>query len=59
VTASFDGVVIGHAVMPVVNEGDALYHVARLDDMDKADAAMSALTAQVEDEPLFDEDEII
>ena len=37
--ASFDGIIIGRAVMPIVNEGDAIYHM--------------------EEDPLFDEDEII
>lgn len=59
VEATIDGVIIGHAVMPVVNEGDALYHIARYDDPGHAESTFSELTAQVEDEPLFDEDEII
>ncbi|MGH6854913.1 MAG: succinylglutamate desuccinylase/aspartoacylase family protein [Aestuariivirga sp.] len=42
-----DGIIVGQTNLPVVNRGDALYHVARL----KKPASTQA--------PLFDEDEII
>ena len=43
--------------MPVVNEGDAVYHLAPV----KADpeARMARLTAEIEADPMFDEDEIL
>jgi len=52
------GILIGRAVLPVVNEGDAVFHLAELNP--KADEdTVDALTAQLEADPLFDEDEII
>jgi uncharacterized protein len=46
-TSDDDGIVIGRTNLPIVNRGDALFHVARLK---KPEAAQA---------PLFDEDEII
>ena len=52
------GILIGRAVLPVVNEGDAVFHLAKLSP--KADVdTVDALTAQLEADPMFDEDEII
>jgi len=52
------GILIGRAVLPVVNEGDAVFHLATLSP--KADEdTVEALTAQLEADPIFDEDEII
>ena len=50
-------IVLGRATMPVVNEGDAIYHLAatRAD----ADARMARLAADLEADPMFDEDEIL
>ena len=45
--AEDDGIIIGRADLPIVNRGDALFHVAR---MKKSDLVQ---------QPLFDEDEII
>ena len=59
IVAPFDGIVVGRAVMPVVNEGDAVFHLARVDSVSRAGAAMGDLSAQLTDDPLFDEDEII
>jgi uncharacterized protein len=59
VTASFDGIIVGRAVMPVVNEGDAVFHLARIDSLRKAENAMDDHSAQLADDPMFDEDEII
>ncbi len=52
------GVIIGRANMPVVNEGDALFHVALTDGMDP-EATIETLSAQLGADPFFDEDEII
>lgn len=59
VVASMDGIIIGRAVMPIVNEGDALFHIAAVRSSDDAEATLDDLTSQLEDDPLFDEDEII
>ncbi len=53
------GLLIGRTNLPVVNEGDGLFHIARLRSRGDADAALDSLTAQLEAAPLFDEDEII
>ncbi len=51
VVASHPGVVIGHNSLPLVNEGDALFHVARVDHPRAAEAALEAMTGSVlEDE---------
>ncbi|QGY00431.1 succinylglutamate desuccinylase/aspartoacylase family protein [Roseovarius faecimaris] len=55
-TASREGIVIGRTIMPVVYEGDALFHIARTP---QADAAAEGVNAHLEAAPLFDEDEII
>ena len=47
VIAEDDGIIIGRTNLPIVNRGDALFHVAR---MKKSDLVQ---------QPLFDEDEII
>ena len=50
---------MGRAVMPVVHEGDALFHIAAVKSTDVAEAAMDDITTQLEEAALFDEDEII
>ncbi len=59
IKANFEGIIVGRAVMPVVNEGDAVYHIAKVASAEKAEMAVEDLTAQLEADPLFDEDEII
>jgi len=54
--AEVAGIVIGRTNMPVVYEGDALFHVA---ETARADAAAEGVTAHLAAAPLFDEDEII
>ena len=50
------GIIIGRTNMPVVYEGDALFHIA---DTPRASAAAEGVSAHMEAAPLFDEDEII
>jgi hypothetical protein len=45
--------------MPVVNEGDAVFHLAAVQSIRRADGAMGDHSAQLADDPMFDEDEII
>ncbi|WP_281824607.1 succinylglutamate desuccinylase/aspartoacylase family protein [Jannaschia rubra] len=59
ITAPFDGIIVGRAVMPVVNEGDAVFHLARVASVARAETAVDDLSAQIADDPMFDEDEII
>ena len=58
VIAPNDGILIGRAILPVVNEGDALFHLAKL--LPRAVAeTVENLVEQLIADPLFDEDEII
>lgn len=59
VIAEDGGLVIGRTNLPVVNEGDGLFHVAKLRRRDNADATIISLSEQLDADPLFDEDEII
>ena len=59
VLAPFSGIIVGRAVMPIVNEGDALFHIGRVKSMVEAEGAVEDLEHQLGDDPMFDEDEII
>ncbi|MEM1388401.1 MAG: succinylglutamate desuccinylase/aspartoacylase family protein [Pseudomonadota bacterium] len=59
IAAPFGGIIVGRAVMPVVNEGDAVFHLARVQSVRKAEDAMDDHSTQLADDPMFDEDEII
>ena len=59
VEARYSGIIVGRALMPVVHEGDALFHIAAVKSANAAEAAVDDLTSQLEEDPLFDEDEII
>lgn len=59
ITAPFDGIIVGRALLPVVNEGDAVFHLARIRSIETAEDAMDDHSAQLADDPMFDEDEII
>jgi hypothetical protein len=58
VVADTPGLLIGRTNLPVVNEGDGLFHVAQIRRADP-EGAIDSLSAQLEESPLFDEDEII
>ena len=53
------GIIVGRTNLPVVNEGDALFHIARVPAKIDGGARVEALTGQLDGDPLFDEDEII
>lgn len=59
ITAPSDGIIVGRAVLPIVNEGDAVFHLATVKSNETAESAVDSLTTQLEEDPLFDEDEII
>ena len=56
IVSEVSGIVIGRTNMPVVYEGDALFHVA---ETRRAEAAAEGISAHLEAPALFDEDEII
>lgn len=59
VRAEREGLIMGRTNLPIVNEGDALFHIAQLKNNIDAEAKIEALTKQLEDDVLLDEDEII
>mgnify|MGYP001213527817 CR=1 FL=1 len=59
IVASEAGIIVGRSNLPVINEGDALFHIATLPDPVKAGETVGALAEQLDGQPLFDEDEII
>lgn len=59
IIAGEPGLLVGRTNLPVVNEGDGLFHVARIRDDDDPAATIDLLSGQLEGDPLFDEDEII
>lgn len=59
ILAKQHGIVIGRANLPVVNRGDAVFHVASVSDPSDAEDMIDALEDAVEDDPLFDGIEIV
>ena len=59
VCASADGVVIGRASLPVINEGDAVAHIARSSHADAVSEKMDAVVGQLARADMFYEDEIV
>ena len=57
VRTTYGGLIIGRAVLPLVNQGDALFHIAKLPRA--ADpSALPGMGEELANDPLFDEDEI-
>lgn len=54
-----DGIVIGRSTMPIVNEGDAVIHIARAAKPEAAGEQVETLVDQLADADMFYEDEII
>ena len=54
-----DGIVIGRTNLPIVNRGDALFHIARVKDPETSRARIGRIGGELAQAPLFDEDEII
>lgn len=57
IVARTEGVIVGRSVLPIVNEGDGIFHIATLHP--DASAAWGAVARPFVDHPLFDEDEIV
>ncbi len=53
------GFVIGRTNLPVVNRGDALFHIACVDSINDTEEAVAAVEEDAENDPLFDGMEII
>jgi uncharacterized protein len=59
VIAQHEGVIIGRINLPIVNPGDALFHIAFIPKFKTAEEMLSQIEGDIEADPLFDEDEII
>jgi uncharacterized protein len=58
-TAPFEGLIIGRATNPAVNQGDALFHIARLEEAADVGKVYDSIERRLSTEPLLDEDEIL
>ncbi|QNL20257.1 succinylglutamate desuccinylase/aspartoacylase family protein [Hyphobacterium sp. CCMP332] len=58
VQSSTTGIIIGRTMLPIVNEGDALFHIAEIV-RPKTEDGHTGLEQAFEGHPLFDEDEIL
>ncbi len=61
-----DGIVIGHCTLPVVNQGDAIFHIAEVANLEHAGEAIDTITDAIRAseppgaaQPLLDEDEVL
>ena len=66
ITSSIAGIIIGHATLPVVNQGDALFHVAEIANLEQAGQRIGTITEAIRmsepagpAEPMMDEDEVL
>lgn len=59
VIAKYSGVIIGRTNLPIVNRGDALFHVARVDDLEDAETTIESRVESADSDPLFDGIEIV
>ncbi|MFM7348298.1 MAG: succinylglutamate desuccinylase/aspartoacylase family protein [Erythrobacter sp.] len=66
IVSPLDGIVIGHATLPVVHQGDALFHIAAIDHPERVGAQIDSITeAILASEPqgsaqgMLDEDEVV
>ncbi|MGF1549651.1 MAG: succinylglutamate desuccinylase/aspartoacylase family protein [Sphingomonadaceae bacterium] len=53
------GIVIGRASIPAVNQGDALFHIAEVDNAPRLGERYERLEASLEEDPRFEENEIL
>jgi predicted deacylase len=61
-----DGIIIGHATLPVVHQGDALFHIAAIPHPERVGARIESITEAIlasepegSAEKLLDEDEVV
>ena len=54
-----DGIVIGHSNLPVVNQGDALLHIAEVRVFDTVEERLGQIEDAITSNQLLDEDEVI
>jgi len=54
-----EGLIIGRTNHPIVNQGDALFHIASIKRPSEVQERMDAIETHLQSDPLLDEDEII
>lgn len=59
VIAKYSGVIIGRTNLPIVSRGDALFHIARVDDLEDAETTIETRAETAGNDPLFDGIEIV
>lgn len=66
VTSPVDGIIIGHATLPVVHQGDALFHIAQIPHPERVGARIESITDAIlasepdgSAQPMLDEDEVL
>ena len=65
-TSPIDGIIIGHATLPVVNQGDAIFHIAQVANLEHAGERIEGITEAIlasepegQAAPMLDEDELL
>ncbi|MDF2368955.1 succinylglutamate desuccinylase/aspartoacylase family protein [Sneathiella sp.] len=58
VRATKDGLIVGAVTIPLVNQGDALFHIAFLPKAAASGASIEAIEGEIESNPMFDDDEL-
>lgn len=53
-----EGIVIGSNRLPLVHEGEALFHIARFSESESVEQDVAAHESDIESDPLFDLDAI-
>ena len=48
VIASFSGIIIGRNNLPLINEGEALFHIAEVSELDEAEKTIDAISDEVD-----------
>ncbi len=59
IIAPIDGLIIGHAVLPVVNRGDALFHIAEVSGIETVGERVDGITEAILSDQMLDEDEVM
>ena len=59
IVSPVNGIVIGHSNLPVVNQGDALLHIAKVKIFDGVEDRLEKIEDAITSDELLDEDEVI
>lgn len=59
VRSPIDGIIIGHSTLPIVNQGDALIHIAEVKRFDTVADRVDEITDTILSDVMLDEDELL